>query len=154
MEEETQDNKDTIIENGQENNETKTAETKEPTKEETNDTILKDKESSEKKSDFVLKDGKYLFAKGNKASKGINKRQQFSLKNDLIKSLKRIKKRDKIKYQNIIDSYWTEKGMRQFLMEQIDGKASQSISLGGNQGNPIRIIEVKPMEMAENEANK
>ena len=44
--------------------------------------------------------------------------------------------------------------MRQFLMEQIDGKASQSISLGGNQGNPIRIIEVKPMEMAENKANK
>ena len=112
----------------------------------------KEKENINKNANFVIKDGRKLFAKGHNLSKGINKRKEFSLKNDLIKALKRIKHKDSAKYREIIESYWENKSMRQFLMEIIDGKARQSTELSGNLQNPIRIIEVKPMTEGENEA--
>jgi len=99
-----------------------------------------------------VKKGKFLFQKGNKYGKGRPKKTEFSLKNDLIKALKRIKHKDPAKYRGIIESYWENKSMRQFLMEIIDGKAKQSTELSGNLQNPIRIIEVKPMAEGENEA--
>lgn len=78
--------------------------------------------------------------------KGRPKNKPFSIREDLIKSLKRIKKRNPEKYQDIIDSYWADNKMRQFLLEIVDGKARQSIEMAGTMENPVRVIEVKPME--------
>ncbi len=95
----------------------------------------------------------HLWAKGISGNpKGRPKNTPFSLKDDLIKSLKRIKHKNPHKYQEIIDSYWNERGMRQFLLEIVDGKARQSTEIIGSLENPVRIIEVKQMEIPQNEA--
>ena len=78
--------------------------------------------------------------------KGRPKGSIFSLREDLINSLRRIKKNNPQKYQEIIDSYWEEPKWRQFLLEIVDGKARQSTEIGGMKQNPIRVIEVRPME--------
>ena len=78
--------------------------------------------------------------------KGRPKESIFSLRDDLIASLRRIKKNNPQKYQEIIDSYWEEPKWRQFLLEIVDGKARQSTEIGGMKQNPIRVIEVRPME--------
>lgn len=91
----------------------------------------------------------YHFKEGNTYSKGKGrpKNSVFSLKQDLINSLKRIKSKDKKKYQEIIDSYWDNPNNRKFLLEIIDGKAKQTTEQVGDLQNPIRIIEVKQMEV-------
>ena len=103
---------------------------------------IADLKESVKENDFVIKGGKKLFAKGNQLAKGRRKQKPFSLKEDLLKSLKDLKKRDKKAYWKLISSYWQDPKMRSFLMEQIDGKARQSMEIGGTQANPIRIIEI------------
>lgn len=108
--------------------------------------------TTDKDRDFELKNGKYVFKKGNQAFKKRRTKKGFSLREDLIKSLIRIKRKNKQQYEEIIDSYWKEKGMRQFLLEIVDGKARQSTEIIGNLENPIRIIEVKPQELPQNEA--
>lgn len=96
--------------------------------------------------------GGRLFVKGISGNpKGRPKSKGFSLRDDLIKSLIRIKRKDPLKYQSIIDSYWSEKGMRQFLLEIVDGKARQSVEMSGTMENPIRIIEIKPMDLPQKE---
>jgi len=109
---------------------------------------LKENENKEVKGidrdrDFELKNGKYVFKKGNKIAKDRKPHKPFSLKEDLIKSLKRIKKTQPDLYKKIIDSYWADGKMRQFLFEVIDGKARQSVEMSGTMSNPIRIIEVR-----------
>ena len=130
---------------GGENNEEEIQEIKEETEIKPEVKLIEEIENPVKK-------GKFLFQKGNKYGKGRPKKTEFSLKNDLIKALKRIKHKDSAKYREIIESYWENKSMRQLLMEIIDGKARQSTELSGNLQNPIRIIEVKPMTEGENEA--
>ena len=85
--------------------------------------------------------------------KGRPKGKIFSLKDDILKSLKRIKKKKPEMYQEIIDSYWTDPKRREFLLEIIDGKARQSIEMSGTMENPVRVIEVKQMEEPKIEAN-
>ena len=74
----------------------------------------------------------------------------FSLKNDLIKSLKRIRKNNPALYKEIIDSYWKDPKMRMFLLEIVDGKARQSMEMSGDMQNPIRVIKVQQMEVINN----
>ena len=86
--------------------------------------------------------------------KGRPKEKVFSLKADILKSLKRIKKKKPQLYEEIIDSYWKDAKKRELLLEIIDGKARQSMDIGGNMTNPIRIIEIKPMTPLTNEEGK
>jgi len=117
----------------------------------TSEEIIKDNGQSttidsDKNGDFEIKDGKYRFKKGNQAFRKRKPKKPFSLREDLIKSLRRIKKQNPLKYKEIIDSYWSDKRMRQFLLEIVDGKARQSTEVIGSLENPVRIIEVRPME--------
>ena len=126
-------------------NEITTNEVIESTKELKENDEIKSIVPADKEKDFELKGNRFYFKKGNTASKGISKRKVFSLREDLIKSLKRIKKSDPAKYKSIIDSYWSDSKMRPFLMEIIDGKANQRVEMSGTMSNPIRIIEVRPI---------
>jgi hypothetical protein len=98
--------------------------------------------------------GRPEFAKGNKLATKENKAkaqakpQAFSIKEDLIKELKSIKRKDKKLYKEIIASYWKadSAGMRQFLLEIIDGKARQSTEISGNLQNPVRILHITKEE--------
>jgi len=124
---------------------------------EINKNIIKNKgnefdKNEEMKRKEIKKRGNPNWKKGMSTPNPGGKRKEFSLKNDLVKALKRIKHKDPAKYREIIESYWENKAMRQFLMEIIDGKARQSTELSGNMSNPIRIIEVRPMIEGENEA--
>ena len=119
------------------------------TKTESINNITINKEKKDKsivlKEGFTLnKEGKKVFSKGNQLArgKGRPKNKPFSLKEDLLKSLKELKRKDKKRYWNIITSYWEDPKMRAFLMEQIDGKAKQSLEVGALQSNPIRILEI------------
>ncbi len=88
---------------------------------------------------------------GNPVGK-IKGQSNFSIRQDLIKSLKQIKRKNPKLYQEIIASYWQDTKLRPFLLEIIDGKARQQVDFGGNMSNPIRIIEVRANIDATNEA--
>ena len=107
---------------------------------------LESKPSIVKERDFELKNGRNLFRKGNQASKGRPKSKPFSVRDDVIAQLKKLKHKNRKEYDAIIYSYIKLEKMRQFLLEVIDGKARQSMEIGGNSTNPIRTIEVKAME--------
>ena len=102
------------------------------------------------KEGFELKGSKVLFKAGNTLGKGRPK-GTFSIRQDLIKSLKQIKRKNPKLYQEIIASYWQDTKLRPFLLEIIDGKARQQVDFGGNMSNPIRIIEVRA-NIEQNEA--
>jgi len=94
----------------------------------------------------------HRFQKGQSGNpKGRPKNKPFSLKSDILKSLKRIKKKKPELYEEIIDSYWKDPKKREFLLEIIDGKARQSMEFAGSLENPVRIIEVKQAEEAPKE---
>jgi len=95
----------------------------------------------------VNKGGNPNWEKGKSGNpKGRPKNKVFSIRQDLIDSLRKIKKKKPDLYKEIIESYWQDKKMRGFLLEIVDGKARQSMEIGGNLENPVRIIEVKPQE--------
>jgi len=98
---------------------------------------------NQKEKGVVKTDKPYLFKKGMSGNpKGRPKNKPFSLKDDLLKSLKQLKKTNKRKYWELITSYWEDPKMRTFLMEQVDGKARQSLEVGAIQSNPIRVLEI------------
>lgn len=100
--------------------------------------------------EYKGKGGNPNWIKGVSANpKGRPKDRPFSLKADILKSLKRIKKKKPELYEEIIDSYWKDAKKREFLLEIIDGKARQSMELTGTMENPVRMIEVKPMAEEE-----
>ena len=99
----------------------------------------------------VNKGGNPNWEKGKSGNpKGRPKNKVFSIRQDLIDSLRKIKKKKPDLYREIIESYWQDKKMRGFLLEIVDGKARQSMEIGGNLENPVRIIEVKPQEIPQN----
>jgi hypothetical protein len=90
--------------------------------------------------DGHLKPGSVLNPKGSVKGARI-----FSLREDLINSLKRLKHKNPKQYRDLIDSYWLDPKYRQFCMEVIDGKPNQRIEQVGSLSNPIRTIEVKQL---------
>ena len=91
--------------------------------------------------------GKRLFVKGISGNpKGRPKKKPFSIREDLINSLRQIRSRDKKLYNEIIASYWRDPKMRQFLLEIVDGKARQSMDIGSIKDNPVKMVVIAPMK--------
>ena len=112
---------------------------KDPTKAEQNP---KTKETPAKK-----KLPSHLWKKGQSGNpKGRKKLKPFSLREDIIDQLKKLRRRNRKEYDKIIASYIKSEKMRQFLLEIIDGKARQSVNMTGTMQNPVRVIQVKQME--------
>ena len=127
-----------------------------------NDTTIDSKETVELEKDLLVSKNElahnanrdHLWKPGQSGNPaGRPKLSKFSLRDDLIKSLIRIKRKDKDLYQKIIDSYWLDPKMRAFLFEQIDGKARQSLELAGSMENPVRVVTVGVMVNPPGESN-
>ena len=104
-------------------------------------------DQSPKEAETTAKRPEHLWKKGQSGNpKGRKKSKPFSLKEDIISQLKKLRKRNRKEYDTIIASYIKSERMRQFLLEIIDGKARQSVSMTGTMQNPVRVIEVKQME--------
>ena len=104
-------------------------------------------EQSPKTEKTTAKRPKHLWKKGQSGNpKGRKKSKPFSLREDIISQLKKLRKRNRKEYDKIISSYIKSEKMRQFLLEIIDGKARQSVNMTGTMQNPVRVIEVKQMK--------
>lgn len=97
----------------------------------------------------IKKDVKpWLFKAGNKeAIKRKKKDKVFSLRDDLLDSLKKLKTKSPKQYWELINSYWLDPKMRGFLMETIEGKATQRVEQIGSLNNPVRVIQVKELNI-------
>jgi len=104
-----------------------------------------DKETDNKDKDITA-NKPWLFKKGISGNPtGSKKRKPFSIREDLINSLRQIRTRDKKLYNEIIASYWRDPKMRQFLLEIVDGKARQSMDIGSIKDNPVKMVVIAPM---------
>lgn len=139
-------------ENGQ-NNTPKTAETENTILTINQNNTIEKEVKSNLKDRYEYKNGRFGLKKGVKIALGRKAKKPFSLREDLIKSLRQIKKKNSTLYKEIIESYWVDGKMRQFLLEIVDGKARQSVEMSGTMENPVRVIEVKQIDEPINEAN-
>ena len=127
-------------------NQEKVIEASIPTVETETNNKKKKEEETVKNMNFTFKGKRGYFKKGNKLATGRKKSKPFSIREDVITQLKKLRRKNRKEYDVIINSYIKSEKMRQFLLEIIDGKARQSVEMSGTMQNPVRIIEIKPME--------
>jgi hypothetical protein len=110
------------------------------------DTETKETAKEEETNKIEPVRGKRLFVKGISGNpKGRPKKKPFSIREDLINSLRRIRSKNKKLYNEIVDSYWRDPKMRQFLLEIVDGKARQSMDIGSIKDNPVKMVVISKM---------
>jgi len=104
-----------------------------------------DKKTDNKDKDITA-NKPWLFKKGISGNpSGSKKRKPFSIREDLINSLRRIRSKNKKLYNEIVDSYWQDPKQRQFLLEIVDGKARQSLDVGSIKDNPVKMVVIGKM---------
>ena len=64
----------------------------------------------------------------------------ISLLTDIKQRLIKLAKEEPDKYQELIDSYWQDVKLRQFLLEMIDGKAKQPVEMSGSIDTRLEVL--------------
>lgn len=120
-----------------------TPEKEEPKDEETKPVVEESNENQMRphpNGTHVIKpDGHAVFRKGVSGNPQGKPAGTISLLTDIKQRLVELKEKSPREYEELLDSYWKSSKHKELLLQMIDGRPRQQVSLGGEGGNPIII---------------